>query len=199
LKLAQHFCQLSAIHKFKWFALSEPQCFVGVNAAGDEDRPASLFRRHDAEKFPDGLDTHLIRLPPLALDDGGRAVAAEPEVNSAISTTSTNFLHLKTVLAIHLGHLLLEALPSQLVQPADVQMLLEESCAFLPDAPSGGKAYEGRSSAQWVTEYLQLWNCHAVLEPNRRNAKEKNRRDQYAPRRVDHREKPAQGFKEVVP
>jgi hypothetical protein len=83
LKLAQHFCQLCAVYKFEWFALSEPQCFIGVNSAGDENCPASPFCRHDAEKLPDGFHTDFVGLPPFALDDGGRAVASEPKVNAA--------------------------------------------------------------------------------------------------------------------
>jgi hypothetical protein len=34
LKRAQHLGELSAVYKFEWFAFSEPQGFVGVNAAG---------------------------------------------------------------------------------------------------------------------------------------------------------------------
>ena len=77
--------------------------------------------------------------------------------------------------------------------------MLEEGRPLLADAPPGkpgGKAYEGRSRAQQVTEYLQPWNCDAVLKPNCRNEKEENRRDQYAPRRADYREQPAQDFSE---
>jgi hypothetical protein len=201
LKTAQHLRQLCAVYKFEWFALGESQSLVGVNAAGDEHRPVSFFRRHDAEKLPDWLDTHLVRLPPFALHDGGRAVALESEVNAAVRTTPADFLHLITALPIHLGHLPLEVLPTELVQPVDIQMLLEEGSPLLAEVPSGHTGSEadyGRNGTQNDSQYLNLRNLDGVLEPNHRY-EEDNHRDRDAPRRMNHAEKPAQGFKKVVP
>ena len=80
-------------------------------------------------------------------------------------------------------------------------MLLEENSAFLPKArpgKSGSETYNGRDRAQNVTEYLQLWNFDAVVEPDDGN-QEENRRDQNAPRWVDHAEQPPECLKEFVP
>jgi hypothetical protein len=178
LKLAQHLSKLCAVYKFERFALSESQGFIGVNAAGDEYCPVSFFRRHDAEKLPDRLNAHLVGLPPLALDDGSRAVAPEPEVNAPVCTTAADFIYLKPTLPIHLAHLPLEVLPTELVEPADVQMLLEECRPLLPVAPPGkpgSEADEGRNPAQHVAKHQQLWRFDAVLKPEHGDEKEEHR------------------------
>ena len=80
------------VHKLDGLSHGKTQCLVRVYATGDEDGPVCLLRCHHAEKLPDRLDADLVGLPPFAVDDGGRAVAMEREVNAAVRTAAADFL-----------------------------------------------------------------------------------------------------------
>ncbi|HWQ90434.1 MAG TPA: hypothetical protein VN673_02095, partial [Clostridia bacterium] len=135
MNVPEHLRELGTVYKLNRLSLSESEGFFRVNAAADEDGAVNFFRRHDPKKLPHRLYADLEGFPAFTLHDGGLAITPEPEVHAAVRAAPTHFLDLIPAMAIDLGHLLLELLPTQPVQPIDVQMLLKECRPLLTELP----------------------------------------------------------------
>ena len=110
------------------------------------------------------------------MNNGGLAVTPEPKVHSSVRAASAHFFDLIAAMAIDLAYLLLEFPPGELVQPVDVQVLLEEGRSLLPEFPArdpGAKGHYRRDRTEDHAQQGSLWNLDAVLKPDDRHQEER--------------------------
>lgn len=162
----QHLRELCSINKLNRLAACELKRLVGVYAGRDENRTVSSLGGHHAEKLAHRFHPNLVGFPALTLNNRRSSIPVESNVHSAIGAATAHLVHAIPLLSVYLCYLPLEVLPSQPIQPVDVEVLLQKSRSLLTQVPSGGsgeKAHQGWDKTNQPAEHLHLWGF--VVQP----------------------------------
>jgi hypothetical protein len=137
LESPQHLRKLRAVDKVDGLALRKLERLIRVYAAGDEDCPVGFLSRRHTKKLANRFHPDFECPPTLALNNRRLAITAQTKVDTAVSAATANLLHSIALLSVYLSHLPFEILPSQLIQPIDVEVLLKKSRTLLTQSPPG--------------------------------------------------------------
>ncbi len=151
LEVPHHGCELGSIDQFQWFPFGKCQRLIGVDPAGDENGAVGSLRCHHPIKLADRFDPNLIRPPAFALDNRFLTIPMQQEVDPAISSAPANFIDMVSLLAVHLSDLMFKILPTQFVEPADIDGFGEECLSSLMDNPppkAGGQTDHGENPGE---------------------------------------------------
>ena len=113
------------VHEFDRFASRERNRLRSEVRRRHDFRRGSTLIDHDTIKLTHHLHSDGFAFPSLALDDNNLPILAEPQIDTAICTTTKRLHHLVTAAAICFREHIFEALPRQSAERIEASLRVE--------------------------------------------------------------------------